>query len=433
MNNYRPTRPQHRAKNHDQAHTEDEFEDSAESRTNPLIYQGPAELVTTQAGLTELIGRLREAGSFAYDSEFIGELTYLPKLCLIQVATTREVSLIDPIAKIDLTPFWELVADASVEKITHAGQQDLEPVMRHLNRPGQNVFDTQISAGFVGMAYPVSLSKLVREVVGAKLGKGLTFTHWDQRPLSTQQLKYAANDVRYLPAIRAHLGERLERLGHTAWAAEECDAQCDVGLYRFDPETAYLKVRGAGGLHPQALAVLKELVLWRNEAAKQHDVPPRAFLKDEILIDMSREPNKNVERLARVRGLPRPVELAHGAEIVEATKRGLATPVTEQPQSRNIEETPTDKHRADALWAVMQCLCIGRKIDPDLVCSRQEIGRLYRQLNAGVTPEGLRMLGGWRREAVTGTLLEMIEGKVGVELEWREGALVAGRMNESSS
>jgi ribonuclease D len=428
VNNYRPTRPQHRAKSHDQAHTEEEIEDSSQVRDNPLIYQGEATLVTTQEELGALIDRLRAAGSFAYDSEFIGELTYLPKLCLIQVATTQEISLIDPIARIDLRAFWELVADPAVEKITHAGQQDLEPVIRHLNRPGQNDFETQISAGFVGMAYPVSLSKLVREVVGARLGKGLTFSHWDQRPLSGQQLKYAANDVRYLPAIRVELGRRLAEVGHSAFAAEECAAQCDVGLYRFDPETAYLKVRGAGGLHPQALAVLKQLVLWRNEAAKQHDVPPRAFLKDEILIDMSREPIKSVEKLARVRGLPRPVEHAHGAEIVEATKRGLATPVAEQPQSRNIEETPTDKHRADALWAVTQCLCIGQKLDPDLVCSRQEIGRLYRQLQAGETPSGLRMLTGWRYKAVTSTLLELMEGKVGVNLGWRDGGLEARRV-----
>src|SRR4051812_3730955 len=386
MSNYRPTRPQHRAKAHDQAHTEDAAHDPAQDAPHPLIYRGEAKLIATQEGLASLLARLRAAGSFAYDSEFIGELTYLPKLCLIQVATTQEITLIDPIAKIDLTPFWELVADPSVEKITHAGQQDVEPVIRHLNRPAQNIFDTQISAGFVGMAYPVSLSKLVREVIGARLGKGLTFTHWDQRPLSAQQLKYAANDVRYLPAIRAHLGERLERLGHTAWAAEECDAQCDVGLYRFDPETAYLKVRGAGGLQPQGLAVLKQLVLWRNEAAKQHDVPPRAFLKDEILIDMSREPNKNVDKLARVRGLPRPVEQAHGAEMVEATKLGLATPVADQPESRTFEETPTDKQLGDALWAALQCICIGQKIDPDLVSSRQEIGRLYRQLLAGREP-----------------------------------------------
>ena len=150
----------------------------------PADSPGGGGAITTQEEFEALIGRLRAAGSFAYDSEFIGELTYLPKLCLIQVATTQEISLIDPIAKIDLLEFWELVADPAVEKITHAGQQDLEPVIRHLNRPGQNVFDTQISAGFVGMAYPVSLSKLVREVIGARLEKGLTFSHWDQRPLS---------------------------------------------------------------------------------------------------------------------------------------------------------------------------------------------------------------------------------------------------------
>jgi len=425
MNNYRPTRPQHRSKAHHQAHTEDETPEFDQSNPNPLIFQGEADLITTQEGLSNLLTRLRAAGSFAYDSEFIGELTYLPKLCLIQVATTAEVTLIDPIAKLDLKPFWELVADPTVEKITHAGQQDLEPVMRHLDRPGQNVFDTQISSGFVGMSYPVSLSKLVREIVGARLGKGLTFTHWDQRPLSAQQLKYAANDVRFLPAIRVELGQRLEKLGHTTWAAEECAAQCDVGLYRFDPETAYFKVRGSGSLQPQGLAVLKQLVLWRNSAAQQHDVPPRAFLKDEILIDMSREPIKAVEKLARVRGLPRPVEHSHGAEIVEATKRGLATPVDDMPQGRTIEETPTDKHRADALWAVAQCLCIGRKIDPDLVASRQEIGRLYRQILAGEKPQDLRMLTGWRRQAVTNTLLEMIKGTTKIELAWREGALEA--------
>lgn len=425
MNNYRPTRPQHRSKSHHQAHTEEDSGDFDPTQANPLIYRDEANLVTTPDGLAELLAQLRAAASFAYDSEFIGELTYLPKLCLIQVATTTQVSLIDPIAPIDLTPFWELVADPSVEKITHAGQQDLEPVMRHLDRPGQNVFDTQISAGFVGMAYPVSLSKLVREIVGARLGKGLTFTHWDQRPLSAQQLKYAANDVRFLPAIRVELGQRLEKLGHTAWAAEECVAQCDVGLYRFDPETAYFKVRGSGSLQPQGLAVLKQLVLWRDGAAQQHDVPPRAFLKDEILVDMSREPIKTVEKLARVRGLPRPVEHAHGADIVEATKRGLATPVDDMPQGRTIEETPTDKQRADALWAVAQCLCIGRKIDPDLVAGRQEIGRLYRQILAGEEPQDLKMLNGWRKEAVTNTLLNLIKGNAKVELTWQEGALEA--------
>ncbi|MGH8612402.1 MAG: ribonuclease D, partial [Gammaproteobacteria bacterium] len=115
--------------------------------------------------MSELIGRVRAAGTFAYDSEFIGELTYIPKLCLIQLATTREVALVDPLANgIDLSPFWELVCDPSVEKVVHAGQQDIEPVVRHVGRVPSNVFDTQIAAGFAGMAYPTSLSRLVGEI-----------------------------------------------------------------------------------------------------------------------------------------------------------------------------------------------------------------------------------------------------------------------------
>lgn len=422
MRNYRPTRPQHRAKSHDQAHGDEESSDVLEN--HPLVFHGETTLIATQADLLSLIERLRAAGGFAYDSEFIGELTYLPKLCLIQTATAKEVSLIDPLAPgIDLSPFWELVADPSVEKITHAGQQDLEPIIRHLNRPAQNVFDTQICAGFAGMAYPVALSKLVREITGARLGKGLTFTHWDQRPLSNQQIRYAANDVRYLLVVREELGKRLEALNHVEYAAEECAAQCDVGLYRFDPDSSYMRVRGANGLAPQALAVLKELVIWRDSAARQHDVPPRAFLRDEILIDMSRDPVKSVEKLNRVRGLPRPVEQAHGAQMVEATRRGLATPVDDLPETRTVEESPSDKQRADALWALTQCLCIGQKIDPDLVTSRNEIGRLYRHVQANQPPGELRLLTGWRMEAITATLLSVIEGKTTLKLSWQSEGL----------
>src|SRR6185295_5419736 len=151
---------------------------------------------------------------------------------------------------------------------------------------------TQIACGFIGMAYPVALAKLVGEMIGAKLGKGATFTHWDQRPLTPMQLRYAADDVRYLPALRADIGRRMGDTGHWDWAKQEFAAMCDAKLYHFDPETAFMRVRGATSLSPQALAVLRELVIWRDAVARAHDVPPRAFLKDEVLIDLSRSPVK---------------------------------------------------------------------------------------------------------------------------------------------
>jgi len=233
----------HRARSHNSAHA-DATLDAVAVEDHPLVPKGAAELVADNAALAALIAHLREAGQFAYDSEFIGELTYFPKLCLIQVASSTRIGLIDPLAKMDLKPFWELLADPAVEKIVHAGQQDIEPVSRNLGQAASNFFDTQVAAGLAGLPYPLSLSKLVAATTGAKLGKGLTFTHWDQRPLSDVQLRYAADDVRYLPRVRAELGDRLERLGHFAWAKQECESLCDTTLFRFDPRTQYLRVRG---------------------------------------------------------------------------------------------------------------------------------------------------------------------------------------------
>ena len=375
----------------------------------------------------ELIEHLKQAGQFGYDSEFIGELTYVPKLCLIQVASPRRIALIDPLAGLDLRPFWELIADPAIEKIVHAGQQDLEPVVRLLGGAPANVFDTQIAAGFIGLPYPLSLSKLVHELAGIKLGKGLTFTHWDQRPLSGMQLRYAADDVRYLAMARQRIGEQLAKRGHADWAAQECAAQCDPKLYAFNPEHQYLRVRGAGSLAPRNLAVLRELTTWRDAAARMADVPPRAFLKDEILLDLARTPVRSVEKLNRVRGLPRPVESEFGAQIVEMTERAMTLSESQLPAARDAEPSPPEKFRTDALWSAAQALCFGRGIDVAVATNRQEINEFYQHLTAPAvdmtTPH--RLLTGWRKEALGDPLAQMVRGESKVELAWPNGTLRA--------
>ncbi len=414
---YKPYSPQNfRSRSHESAHAE---ETASHPRIeHPLVNHSDPEFVDTPDQLRELVSHLKGSGRFAYDSEFIGELTYVPKLCLIQVASADRVALIDPLAGLDLRPFWELLADPSVEKIVHAGQQDIEPVARHIQKPAANIFDTQISAGFIGLAYPVALSKLVLHVIGAKLGKGLTFTHWDQRPLSPMQLRYAADDVRYLVAVREVIGKQLESLGHAAWAKAECESLCDPSHYAFDADTDYLRIRGATGLPGKNQVVLRELARWRNVLATQFDVPPRSFLKDEILLDLARSPVKQVEKLDRVRGLPRPVEHDHGVEIINITAKALATPAAELPELKEYEPTPQQRFRADGLWSAFQCLCAGKSIDPSLLASRQEIGELFRTVTAGEPPAAVKLLEGWRREAVGDSVLALLDGKLSMNLSW---------------
>jgi ribonuclease D len=416
------SRADHRARSHASAHSDAPLPPE-NTPDLPLVPKGAAPLIDSDRALGELIDHLRAIGRFAYDSEFIGELTYHPKLCVLQVASAERVALIDPLADVDLMPFWELLADPTVEKIVHAGDQDIEPVVRHLGRAPANFFDTQIAAGFCGLPYPVSLSKLVGEFTGAKLGKGLTFTHWDQRPLSPMQLRYAADDVRFLPAVRAELGRRLDANGHASWAKEECDALCEPSQYRFDPDTQYLRVKGAGSLQPRNLAVLRELTAWRDASARKHDLPPRAFLKDEILIDLSRHPAKSFDKLDRVRGLPRPVEHAHGAEIVEATQRAWSTPASNLPVQRSTELSPTERFRSDALWAAAQAICVGNLVDPAVVTSRQEMADFYLAITSGGDMSELRLMKGWRREALGEPLVQLFNGSRKFTLTWTDGSL----------
>ena len=330
-------RSRRRAANHLSAHDSSLISRNTDSFKHPLVPQGIRPITETQADLEKLIDTLRIAGSFAYDSEFIGESSYHPQLCLIQIATDEFVALIDPMADVDLRPFWELLADPSVEKLVHAGEQDLEPVVRHLQRPAKNVFDTQVSAGFAAMAFPSSLAKLVLEFTGVRLGKGLTFTDWSQRPLSDVQMRYAADDVRYLPMIVSELKKKLIPLGHLDWALAESAAMGDPSRFLFDIDSDYLRVRGSGSLMPENLAVLRELTAWRDRAAEAADMPPRAYLRDEVMLSLARSPVKSASQFAKIRNLPRPVEANEGEAIIAASQRGHLS--RREPSARTDRRT----------------------------------------------------------------------------------------------
>jgi ribonuclease D len=434
MTNWRSV---HRSRSHDSAHADEAGTalGAAAIIEHPLIPSGDAPLIADQPALDRVIAQLRAAGSFAYDTEFIGELTYHPLLCVIQVATTEHVWLIDPMVDLDLRPFWELLADETVEKIVHAGQQDIEPVARLLGdaRRARNVVDTQIAAGFAGLAYPVALSKLVLEHFGVRLGKGLTFTHWDQRPLSAVQLRYAADDVRYLPALWDALRRRVEQLGHKEWAIAECQEMCDPAQFGFDPETSYTRIRGSGTLSAAGLAVLRELTIWRDRAARAANMPARALVKDEILLDMARSPIKQVDRLQRVRGLPRPVEAEHGQAIVDATLRALGSPMAQRTVARPVEASPTERFRADSLFAIAAAICAAQSVDVALAASRQEIGEFYRHVSGSNDPaqspgalESLHLMRGWRRDALGMPLLRFVRAEsapAALNFVWRDGRL----------
>lgn len=417
-----------RQRSHQEALENPENHNHSPIPTHPLISAGRAALITGRRELETLLTAIRDCGRFAFDTEFIGEMTYFPKLCLIQLALPDSVHLVDPLADLDLLPFWELVADPAIETIVHAGKQDLEPVHRLLGRAPANIFDTQIASGFINLPYPLGLGKMVEEFFGVHLGKGFTFAQWDERPLPKGLLRYAADDVRFLLATRAEIGRRLDALGHAAWAKEECDALCDAALYEFDAEAQCNRVKKSSSLKPRQRAVLKELVIVREQAGRNHNIPPRFLLKDEILILLAQKAPASQAELDEIRGLPREFVHSYGEALIEGVRR--AQSVEMEPKKRETKtrgETPADRIRIDGLWSMLMALCIGRGIDSAVVTNRQEMTDFYWAATSGRSLEASPLMQGWRREFVGDLLLQLMRGEIAVEFAWNDTGLALTR------
>jgi ribonuclease D len=389
----------------------------------------PAGLLTTPSQLAELCAHLRGAGVFAFDTEFIGENTYQPILCLIQVATARRVEMIDPFAfdRGAIRPFWELLADPGLEKICHAGDHDVEIAWLESGLAPVNMFDTQIGAGMLGITYPTALWRAVDHFMGIELAKMHTYSAWDRRPLSKEQFLYAVDDVRYLPAIHRAMCAKLEELGHMGWMREACAETCRESAKPVDARRQYLRIKGASGLKPQGLAVLREVAALREQHAFEHNVPARRFLKDEVLFGIALKKPTSMSELARIRDFPEAELEFHGTEILAAVKIGMAVPVGERP---TIFVPPEDsaevKRLVETLWVAAQAICLGQQVNPSVVTSQNEIAGVARLVRQGKSFAGHELMQGWHGKCLGRKLEAFVNGELKIELTMTKETMRAG-------
>lgn len=381
--------------------------------------------VTTANELEALVADLRDHGTFGLDMEFQRERTYRPRLQLVQVSLPGRPVLVDPLALPELDPLWDLVADPSVEKIVHAGAQDMEIVFARSGLLPRNVFDTQVAAALLGMGDQIGYANLIGRMLGKRVKKGETITDWSIRPLSNAQVDYALDDVRYLHDLREGLWSKLEERGRAGWLREEVVHYEDRGTYERDPFTLWLRISRMRSLDRRGLAVLRELAMWREEEAQRRDEPRGRVVADETLVEIARRAPKRPEDLKPLRTL-HPRELARsGAGIVEAVKKGLVVPDDDCPRLDPVR--PEDDRfsiTVDLLEVVLRARALEHEIAPSYLGTRADLGALIDAVRDGKDGRGSGrrehaplLLEGWRRDLVGDELVAFLEGRATLRID----------------
>lgn len=407
---------------HAEAHA-DEAPAASKVMVHPFVPQGDPELIESRAGLDNFMEHVRAEGSFAYDTEFIGEETFIPNICLLQLATRTRIALIDPFAfdAEALEQVWNAVCDPTLTTIVHAGGQDIEAAQRRTNRQALNVIDTQIAAGFLGMPWPTSLVNVVQAVANLRLNKGHTFTEWDSRPLSKSQLSYAADDVRYLPLVWHLQKERLEAASRTAWTISE-SADSLRSIEEFEPESQVRRAARGLGLRPRVMTVLRELVILRYSIAKEKNLPPRTVMPDSPMLEAARRKMKSISELEEIRGFPRQTATEFGEAILQTIETARNLPIERDRIWITPEESAEDRTRIDALWSIITMRSISMGIATALILNRGQLSRWY--LGRNTTAEPLFPSNSWRQEAIGQWIDAFLDGRETLNLGWKDGGPV---------
>jgi ribonuclease D len=361
------------------------------------------ELITTPAQMNALCDALANEVRIAVDTEFFRETTYFAELALVQIAGADHIACIDPLAFDARDALRKLLLNPAISKIFHSCMQDMEVLYQYLGALPTPVLDTQIAAAFLGDADQIGYANLVQQEFGVSLDKSQTRTNWLKRPLTRQQLDYAADDVRYLIELHSRLDEQLGSHDRRSWFLQDC-AALSASSKRFEADFEYCwkRVRGTQRLCRQQLAVVDHIARWRERCAIEKNMARRHVLDDEPLVTLAISTPRDRAALAQCVRLPRQLDAADIDTLLHAIEDGRTTPQARWPELPQVHADAAHKARVKSLMDSVAQTAGLLGIAPSVLCSRKELEKLL----AGEAQ--LNVLQGWRRELIGDALKALV-------------------------
>jgi ribonuclease D len=373
--------------------------------------------------LPAILSGARASGRIALDTEFMGEGRYRTLLCLVQLAiaeggdASERIVIVDPLNEdIDGAPLAEVLADPAIQVVVHAGRQDIALLRRRFQTEVRNVFDTQVAAGFAGLGGQSSYDSLLSEVLGLRVAKTASFTRWDARPLSPEQLAYAREDVVHLLELAEELERRLTALGRLDWAREECEP-LERSSDERDVETIFGRLPRIAGLSANARPLARELVRWRETTAARQNRPVQSVLSDAALMEIAKRAPSSGAELARIRGVGTGNGQGRRAEeLLAALRRGREHPPDPAPpRARHPPSKPDDAPLVALGEALLRTRAREAGLAYELLAARADLQAIVAARRTGGEAD-VRTLRGWRRQLVGAELLELLDGGVSLSV-----------------
>ena len=372
--------------------------------------------LATNGEISQAAAAARASHRLGIDTEFMSEGRYRAQLCLVQVAVDNPdpskaplIYLIDALSTIDTSPLAALLGDPDCEIVLHAGRQDVAILRRAWHTTLNNIFDTQIAAGFSGASAQAGYGNLLGAILGRRVGKTASYTRWDARPLTTEQLGYAAEDVAHLLQLADEIQRRLTESGRLDWAREEC-RRLETATDERDPYTAWERLPRVGQLDPRARAVARELAAWREQTASEADRPVGSILADPALVELAKRHPSTIAGLEQIRGLHPPTIKRRGQVILDAIARGREAAPIPRDEARGRSE-PGDAPLIALAEALLRARALEAGLAYELIASRNELELIVGAARRGEGEPDVRTLTGWRRELVGADLADLLAGR----------------------
>ena len=379
--------------------------------------------IANQENLAAFAERAMHSSVLAIDTEFLREKTYYAKLCLIQLATDDETAIVDPFAVDDLKVLAPVLRNENVMKLFHAGNQDLEILLREVGVLPHPLFDTQVAAALLGHTQQIGYAALVHAECGVSLKKIDSFTDWSRRPLSASQRDYAADDVVYLPRLYAGMRAALEEKGRLHWLDHDFEELSDPARYEANERERFRRLKRVSQLSRRQLSAAREVAAWRELEAQRRDVPRKWVVTDEQIVEACKREARTIDELFMVRGLSDRLSTKDARAVVSLISSALSAPPDTWPElDRCGKSEPNVDAELDLMSALVRLRAKENGIAFPTLASHDDLARVARGYR-----EGVDLLRGWRRAIVGEELLELLDGRLalsldgGLKVERREG------------